>query len=251
MRKHTLLTSLAAAVALTALDASALPVNPPPTGVIGALIFEDDFERDEPDPEQELIGKDWGTNSKSRAKGQKQVDLDGGAIHITRAAIADHGVSVYHDQEFKDGVIRLRFKIGPGDDLGINLADMEEKSVHAGHLCMARIRLDSLEISDLKTGKMKLEHREARKSGTLTPELKEEIDGKSKKFDLDLAADEWHRLEVRIEGETMTVMLNGEAAGQFTSPGIAHPTKRRLRLAVNREAWVDDIEIWGTRASES
>jgi hypothetical protein len=29
----------------------------------------------------------------------------------------------------------------------------------------------------------------------------------------------------------------------MASPGIAHKTKQRIRLAVNTEAWVDDITI--------
>ena len=226
--------------------ALAVPGGPPPTGVIGALIFEDDFERQESDESKEEIGKGWTTNSKSRAKGEKQVDLDEGAIHIIRAAVADHGVSVVHDQEFQDGVIRLRFKLDDAkDDLGINIADMKEKSVHAGHICMAKIRPNQLEISDLKTGRMKLEHREARQNKEETPEMKELVATKSKKFPLDLETGTWHQLEVRVEGDTMTVKINDEVAGEFSSEGIAHPTKRRLRLAVNREAWVDDVAIYG------
>ena len=227
-------------------SALAVPGSAPPTGVIGALIFEDNFDREESDNSKEEIGKGWTTNSKSRAKGEKQVDLDQGAIHIVRAEVADHGVSVVHDQEFQDGVIRLRFKLDDAkDDLGINIADMQEKSVHAGHLCMAKIRPKQLEISDLKTGRMKLEHREARQGAKETPEMKKLIATKSKKFPLDLEIGTWHQLEVRIEGDTMTVKIDDEVAGEFTSEGIAHPTKRRLRLAVNREAWVDDVEIYG------
>jgi len=43
-------------------------------------------------------------------------------------------------------------------------------------------------------------------------------------------------------------MIDGKTAGELSSPGIGHPTKRRIRLAVNREAWVDDIEIFGPDA---
>ncbi|MFV1995593.1 MAG: hypothetical protein ACC661_09155, partial [Verrucomicrobiales bacterium] len=139
----------------------------------------------------------------------------------------------------------LRFKLGPKDDLGINIADMEEKSVHAGHICLARIRLDKVEISDLKTGRMKLDIHERRKAKTSTPEDTKLVEGKSAYFDVDLAPDTWHQLEVRIEGDRMEVRIDDEKIGEFSSPGIAHPTKRRLRLAVNKSAWVDDIEIRG------
>jgi hypothetical protein len=216
----------------------------PPEG-FKSLLLEDDFERSEKDESKEDVGNDWGTNSKSRAKGVKQVDLADGAMHITMADVADHGVSVTHEVAFKDAVIQMRFKIGPKNDLGINIADMNEKSVHAGHICMTRIKPDSLQISDLKTGNMKLEHRVARQAKKETPELKKLLKTKSKNFKLDLDTEKWHDLEVRIEGDTMTVSIDGKEAGAFTSEGIDHATKSRLRLAVNSEAWVDDVKIWG------
>ncbi|MFV1995789.1 MAG: family 16 glycoside hydrolase [Verrucomicrobiales bacterium] len=209
------------------------------------LLLEDSFEREESSPEKEEIGNGWSTNSKSRAKGEKQVDLDGGAIHITRAAVADHGVSVVHDLDFRDASIKLRFKLGPKDDLGINIADMEEKFVHAGHICLARIRLKQVEITDLKTGRMNLNIYDRRKAKTTTPEDEKIVEGKSKYFDVDLAPDTWHQLEVRIEGDRMEVRIDDKKIGAFNSPGIAHPTKHRLRLAVNKSAWVDDVEIRG------
>jgi hypothetical protein len=33
----------------------------------------------------------------------------------------------------------LKFKLGDGDDLGVDFVDRELKTVHAGHLCMARV----------------------------------------------------------------------------------------------------------------
>lgn len=212
----------------------------------GKLLLEDSFDREESDPAKEEIGNGWGTNSRTRAKGQKQVDLDGGAMHITRAAVADHGVSVFHEVAFKDATIELRFKLGAKDDLGINIADMKEKSVHAGHICVARIRPKSVEITDLKTGPMKLAHRQARLENKLTPELKKLINGRKKKFAVDLATDEWHQLTVQISGDTMTVKIDDKQVGRFQSEGIGHPTKSRLRLSVNKSAWVDNVIIHGS-----
>ncbi|MFK8111335.1 MAG: family 16 glycoside hydrolase [Rubripirellula sp.] len=210
----------------------------------GTLILEDAFERTESDPAKEDVGNGWTTNSKSRAKGEKQVDLADGAMHITRAAVADHGVSVVHDLEFKDVTIQMKFKLGDKDSLGINIADMNEKSVHAGHLCLALVKRNKVEISDLKTGRMNQEVRTRRKDGKASDADKKLLKTKSKYFDVDLAADEWHQLQVQIAGETMKVSINGEKVGQFKSAGIGHPTKRRLRLAVAKSAWVDDVKVW-------
>ena len=77
-----------------------------------AIILENAFERDELDPSKVQIGNHWGTNSLSRARGAKQADLVDGAMKITRAEAADHGVSVTHDVAFCDALITFRFKLG-------------------------------------------------------------------------------------------------------------------------------------------
>jgi len=212
-------------------------------GAAATILLEDDFDREESDPAKEEVGNGWGTNSKSRAKGVKQVDLVGGAMHITMAAVADHGVSVHHEVAFKDANIRMRFKLGAGDDLGINIADMNEKSVHAGHICVVRIKPKTVELSDLKTGNMKLEHRQARQDKKVSPELTALLKGKQKKFSVNLALNEWHTLEVQIKSDVMSVTIDDKLVGEFQSAGIGHPTKSRLRLAVNKSAWVDDVKI--------
>lgn len=209
----------------------------------GSVIFQDDFERTEADPAKEQVGNGWTTNSKSRAQGVKQVDLDDGIMKVTRAAVADHGVSVVQDLEFQDAVISLKFQLGPKDDIGINIADPKEKSVHAGHICMARVRPTKVELVDLKTGRMKQEHRSQTKAGTASDELKKLIKSKQKNIPLKLKHNEWHDLSVRVEGSQMTVSIDGKEVGTFNSPGIGHTTKSRIRLAINRNAWVDDMKV--------
>jgi hypothetical protein len=49
---------------------------------------------------------------------------------------------------------------------------------------------------------------------------------------------------VNITGDTLSASIDGQLVGTFSSPGIAHPTKRTLRLAVARNAVVDDVKIW-------
>jgi hypothetical protein len=55
---------------------------------------------------------------------------------------------------------------------------------------------------------------------------------------------QWHDLEVTIAGAEVSVSVDGKPVGSLSSPGIAHPTKRQLRLAVPRNAVVDDLRIW-------
>ncbi len=210
------------------------------------LLFEDDFERVEADDAKEQLGNGWETNSKKRAKGNKQVDLKDGALWITRHPVADHGVSVVKDVDFRNAQIEMKFRLSKGDDLGINLADMKEKSVHAGHICVARVRLNKVDITDLKTGPMNLENRNLKLAGKLTKQQKNAIGKKTKTIPVKLDADVWHTLLIKVQGDQMSVQIDGVDVGDFRSPGIDHATKRRLRLSVGKSAVVDDLSIRGT-----
>ncbi|MEM7010175.1 MAG: family 16 glycoside hydrolase [Verrucomicrobiota bacterium] len=211
----------------------------------GELIFEDDFERSESQETKDEPGNGWNTNSEKRAKGDKQVDLRDGAMYIFISPKADHGVSVTHDAEFEDGAVGLRFMLeDKKDSLGLNFADLKYKKVHAGHICAARIHTHQVQLQDLKTGNMDLAIRTARTGAGLSNAQKEMLKGKSATVQNQLAVGEWHDLLVKIAGETMTVTINGKEVGSFTSEGIGHETKRTLRLAVPKDAVVDDLKIW-------
>lgn len=210
----------------------------------GTLLFADDFNRDESQPDKEEIGGGWTSNSAWRAKGHKQVDLDNGAMHVTRHKEADHGVAIFHDVAFQDGAVELKFKLGPGDDLGLDFVDRELKTVHAGHLCIARITLKNLTLTDSKTGTMDNKIRERRLAGDKSPELTALLKTKTKAFPQKLSADEWHTLLVVVEGDAMRATVDGKFVGEFKSEGIAHPTKHMITLAVNKSAWVDDVKVW-------
>ncbi len=213
---------------------------------LGQIIFQEDFERVESQETKDEPGNGWGTNSKSRAKGNKQVDLKDGAMRIFIHAEADHAVSVTHPAEFTDGAVSLRFMLEDAQDsLGLNFADLEFKEVHAGHLFAAKISPKSVLMQDLKTGNMRLDIREARQAKQkLTDEQQQAIKGKEKSIPHLLEVGKWHDLTVKVVGDELSVMINGQPVGSFKSPGIKHPTKRTLRLAVPRNAVVDDVKIW-------
>lgn len=212
----------------------------------GKLIFQDDFERNESQENKDEPGNGWSTNSKSRAKGNKQVDLRQGAMYIYTHAEADHAASVTHTAEFTDGTVTMRFMLEhEADSLGLNFADPECKEVHAGHLFAARIHPKQVLLQDLKTGNMRLDIREARQAKrTLTSEQQQAIKGKEKAFAFPLAIGQWHDLQATVSGDRLSLAIDGQDVATFSSPGIAHPTKRMLRLAVPRSAVVDEIKIW-------
>ena len=208
------------------------------------LLVSDEFSRDEATPGKEDIGNGWTSNSGWRAKGHQQVDLIDGVMHVTKHAEADHGVAIFHDVAFQDGIVELRFKLGEGDDLGVDFVDRELKTVHAGHLCMARVTNKNLTITDSKTGGMDLKIQERRKAGDKSPDLAALLKTKTKYFKIDLQPGTWYTMHITVAGDTMSVKIDGKETGAFSSEGIAHPTKRMITLAVNKSADVDDVKVW-------
>ena len=216
---------------------------------LGQIIFEDDFERTESQEKTDEPGNGWGTNSNARAQGDKQVDLKDGTMRIFISPRADHGVSVTHPMAFTDGAVALRFKLeSPQDSLGLNFADLSFKGVHAGHLFVVKISPKKVELTDLKTGNMRIDIRTARtEKQVLTQEQKQALVGKSKKLNHTTSVNQWHDLLVTVTGDTLSLTIDRQAIGAFHSPGIAHPTKRLLRLAVPKNAVVDDVTIYRTK----
>lgn len=215
----------------------------------GQLIFQDDFARGESQEKSDEPGNGWATNSKSRAKGHKQVDLRDGALHIFIHAEADHAVSVTHPAEFTDGAVALRFKLeDPRDSLGLNFADLQFKEVHAGHLFAARISPKQVLFQDLKTGNMRLDIRTTRQAKQkLTAEQQQALAGKEKSVPHPVSIGQWHDLFVQVRADELSVTIDGQLVGRLQSAGIGHSTKRMLRLAVPRNAVVDDVKIWRSR----
>lgn len=210
----------------------------------GRVILVDDFERADGSAEKDGIGNGWETNSASRAKGHKQVTLKNGAMYIATHAEANHGASVRHDAAFTDGSLELRFMLEhDGDILGLDFADLECKEVHAGHLFKVAVGTKKLEIDDSKFGGMSMKFYEQKLAKTLTPEQKKLIAAKKKVFPVDLQVGTWYRIRVDIAGDTVNVLLDGKPVGSSRSEGFAHPTKRMLRLAVPKQAVVDDVKM--------
>ena len=213
---------------------------------LGRLIFQDDFARSESQEKTDEPGNGWATNSKGRANGNKQVDLRDGAMYIFISAAADHAVSVTHAAEFTDGSVALRFKFEDArDSLGLDFADLSRKDVHAGHLFAARVAPKQIILQDLASGNMRLDIHTARQAKqTLTADQQQALANKDKKNPATLALNEWHDLLVKISGDELAVTVDGKFVSTLKSPGIAHPTKKILRLAVPRNAAVDDVKIW-------
>jgi len=51
-------------------------------------------------------------------------------------------------------------------------------------------------------------------------------------------------VEAKVRGDELSCYIDGELIGSFRSPGIAHETKRMIRLLVPKKISVDEIRIW-------
>ncbi len=211
----------------------------------GELIFEDKFERQESQEVKDEPGNNWTTSSDKTANGQKQVDLKEGAMHMHTAKGANHAVSTRHEFAFKDGTIGMRFRLDNDDDkLQLNFADMNLKTVHAGHLFDATVSLKKVYFEDKKTGAMDLKIRKARSDGGLSLKQEQALKKKKKWIDHPISKGKWHDLLVHVRGNEISAVIDGKAVGNFKSEGFAHPTKGLLRLLVPGHAVVDDVKIW-------
>ena len=171
--------------------------------------------------------------------------MTNGAMYIFMHPDADHGVSVTHPAEFRNGTVELKFMLEhEKDTLGLNFADLQYKKVWAGHLFKVVVGIHQTELTDLKTGVMDMEIRKARQTKTLTPQQKAELKTRTKRFPHELELVKWYVVKVDVQDDTLTVSIDGKGVGSFSSPGIAHPTKRMLRLSVHRNVVVDDVKIY-------
>jgi len=212
---------------------------------LGTLVFSDDFERSEKQELKDEPGNGWNTSSSWSAKGNKEVDLRDGTLHIYIHAEANHAVDVGHAFAFTDGTATMRFKFHEAKDtLMLNFADLSCKEVHAGHLCAATFAPKRVTLQDMKTGSMLLKYRDQRKAGTLSKEDEALIKTKQKSFPTEISINEWHSLSVTIVGDTMTASVDGKTVGSFSSSGIAHETKKVLRLLVSNKVTLDDVKYY-------
>jgi hypothetical protein len=212
---------------------------------LGTLVFSDDFARTQTQDVKDEPGNGWNTSSSWSAKGNKQVDLVDGTLHIYIHPEAIHAVDVGHAFQFIDGTATMRFKLHEAkDSIMLNFADLSCKEVHAGHLCAAIFAADKVTLQDMKTGSMLLKYWDAGKAGTLTKEDKDLIRTKQKSFPHTTTLGEWHALSVTIAGDTMTASVDGEQVGNFSSPGIAHESKQVLRLLVPHQVTIDDVKYY-------
>ncbi|MCG6155187.1 hypothetical protein [Rubinisphaera margarita] len=207
-------------------------------------VFSDQFERSEKNDQKEEVGNGWTTNSKGRAKGDKQVDLKDGTLVVNISPQADHAVTVKQVLDLSDCCVRFRFQLGPKDQLAFNFSDLQLKTVHAGHIASIKVNTNRLSVEDQKYGTMELDRYKRRKAGEDPKKLREEVADFVKAEKISLEPDVWHEMEIVIEGDTCTATVDGKHSVTHQSPGYGHPVKRHVAFSVPKNAVIDDVRIW-------
>lgn len=185
--------------------------------------FVDDFAA-------EGFGERWG-HYKSGS-----VVRDGVLVGITPEGSDHSAVDSIKLEGRQDVQVRVRFRFvgSEGKSFNVWLDDKDYKESHAGHICSISVSPENLTISDAKTGQFENSTYAITKSGApISDELKAMLATKTARFPLELSRDEWHSLIIRTKGDTTTVLINDEEAGEFSSEGIKHETKSLISLTTN------------------
>lgn len=213
--------------------------------VKGSLLLSDDFERAE-------LGRGWRvaipafTLERGALKGT-QTRYDTPATE-GRPAVTGHQAVLGIDLPTGDSVIELRFRFAGATALAVEFDDRNFKGSHYGHLCLVRIRPDSVTLIDQREGTMRNDIFAMSKDPARKAEREKLLQGRIATFPAALAAGEWHTLALETVGDAMRAVIDGRPAAFLRSPGIAHPTKSRIELGcAGADGWFDDLKVWAAR----
>jgi arylsulfatase A-like enzyme len=194
-----------------------------------SVVFNDDFEQ------RDHIGGSYAT-----ARGHDDSWSVVNGVLVGKQTKDDHGAVIRTEVDFDDVDIQFDFRFNGGKSFNLVIDDKNESSVHAGHICRASIFPKRLIVRDDKTGAMNLDVRKQRKEKDLSTEdsaaltkLLAETQSAAK---VDLQANQWHTLRIRIKGNIMKAFLDGELATNLRSPGFDHATKTKLGFTVNGQS---------------
>lgn len=211
------------------------------------LLVKDSFDRAESQEDHDEVGNGWSTNSAARANDQKQADLNDGVLTVTQ--LVKVRPLLMRDIALQDGTVKLRFRFESEDaELKVIFADRSMKDIHFGFVCNAILRPDKIALTDMLTGSMAPDIREARLAkSALTEDQRQRLKASvaSRKTPVDVGT--WHELEVTVESDTMTMKLDDQPPLTLTSQGIAHPNKAELRLSVAGKISLDDFALYGSK----
>jgi hypothetical protein len=201
------------------------------------VIFSDDFAA-------EGFGKAWGHYKSSSV-------VKGGVLVGITAPTSDHSavdnIRIEGERDLEVSV-KFRFVSDKAKSFNVWFDDKNYKGSHAGHICQATISPTSINMADAKTGGFDLTGGlyDRKKANQLTDDEKKMLAAKATKFPVKLSLQDWHTLDVRTQGDEISVTIDGKAVGSFKSPGVNHDTKSLISLTTNPvDVEYDDFSIKG------
>ncbi|TXG36081.1 hypothetical protein [Seonamhaeicola maritimus] len=200
----------------------------------GALIFFDDFER------EEMVSK-WTVKEKFSGAFQ----IKDGVLVGKELEGAGHGSVARAHFAFSDVVIEFDLKFKSGKRLNIVMDDSLCKTVWAGHISRVAFSRNDFRVQDDKTGSMDLNIRNRRlkhpeKADDIKSFLKSKMDNAKFKFE----DGKWYHVVITKIGDVLECKI-GHTIVQIKSDGIAHPNLNKFGPTITGgEIHFDNFKIW-------
>ena len=196
------------------------------------VLFEDDFSGAE-------LKEEWGSWKSAT------VTRDGVMVGITPKD-ADHpSVNSLKLPPLGDMEVELSFHFAGSNRFNVMFRDLDYKGAHAGHICHVSISDKGVTIFDGKTGIFANQYYDKKKAGgKYTDEEKAALATTKAVYKAEIDPEPWHKLLIRIEGDLLTVWIDGESVGTLKSEGIGHASKSNMNITtIEREVHYDDFAI--------
>jgi hypothetical protein len=220
-------------LAITCSLSTAADVPAEPIVQKGALLFSDDFQRDE-------LGSTWKVSIPA-------FTVADGVMKGTQMR-ADHGAVGVVKAGFKDGIVEFKFRLEGAASVNAVFDDRNYKGSHAGHICRVALAPKQIRLGDDKEGVMRNDIFAMRRDPTRKAEADKLLVGRSVSIRTELKQGRWYRLVIEIAGDAMRVVLDDKPIGVLRSPGINHPRKDTFHFTVTgKDALFDDVRIWAAQ----
>ena len=195
------------------------------------IVFADDFSAAK-------LGKSW----RAYKSGSK---IEQGILVGLKPKTADHNaVDSVQTKSYSDVEVALDFKFSGSPMFAVAFNEHKFKGTHAGHICRVTVTPKQITLRDGKTGVFNNAIFEMRKAGKQDEKTKALLKTKQAGFKTNFEQGKWYHLLVRIQGDKMTVFIDGKQLGEFKSAGIAHATKNKLALVTAKQAMnFDNLKI--------
>jgi hypothetical protein len=203
----------------------------------GALVFSDDFSKDD-------FGSVWTERIKSAG-------VENGVMY-GRQTTKEHGSVTTAKLDLPDGnlICECRLQIERNATLAFSFDDMKHPGSVAGHIARVTIEQQEINLHDDKEGSMNRKLLDQRKSDDAAVKAKAEEEIKQHKLRIPIKVEThaWHTFSAEIVGDQMRVTLDGKPIGLLKAPGLAHATKPDLKISVSgKEALIDDLRVWAVK----